>query len=96
MYWWSGKESEVSETYKERVGRWRILYHDELPEGHKAEYRLAGIDPDNLWSLEWSFDDEAAAIKMLAELNEDNRRKYRTRKLVDGGEAVEIERSVWL
>lgn len=86
----------MSETYKERVGRWRILYHDELPEGHKAEYRLAGIDPDDLWSLEWSFNSEADAVAMLADLNERNDRKYRTRKLVDGGEAIEIERSAWL
>ena len=85
----------MSETYKERVGRWRILYHDELPEAHKAEYRLSGINPDDLWSLEWSFDDEDSAVEMLDKLNRRNDRKYRTRKLVDGGEAIVIDRSAW-
>jgi len=72
------------------------MYHEELPEAHKAEYRLAGIDPDGIWSLEWSFDDEASAVEMLDKIERRNARKYRTYKLVDGGEAVEVERSAWL
>lgn len=85
----------MTETYKERVNRWRIMRHDELPEAHKAEYRLAGIDPDNNWSLIWSFETEAAAVTMLADLNE-RKAKWQTYKLVDGGAATEIERSVWI
>jgi len=85
----------MSETYKERVGRWRILRHDELPEAHKAEYRLSGIDPDNLWSLIWSFETEEAAREQLADSIE-HAAKWQTFKLVDGSEAVEIERSAWL
>jgi hypothetical protein len=85
----------MSESYKERVGRYRVMRHDELPEEHKAAYRAEGINPDDLWSLVWSFDDEAAAIKCLAD-EESYPRKYSSWKVVDGGEAVEIERSAWL
>jgi hypothetical protein len=81
-------------TYKERIARWRIVRHDELPEAHKAEYRLNGIDPDDNWSLVWSFANEADALEQLAN---DNARKasWQTFKLIDGGEAIEIERSAW-
>ncbi|MBT1509374.1 hypothetical protein KIP88_02570 [Bradyrhizobium sp. SRL28] len=85
----------MSETYKERVNRWRIMRHDDLPEGHKAEYRAAGINPDELWSLIWSFESEEAALKCLAD-EEAHAAKWQSFKIVDGGEAVEIERSVWL
>lgn len=81
-------------TYMERVNRWRILRHDELPEAHKAEYRAAGVNPDDLWSLIWSFTTEEAATKCLADMNE-RKAKWQTYKLVDGGEATEIERSIW-
>lgn len=84
----------MTETYMERVNRWRILRHDELPEAHKAEYRAAGIDPDNNWSLIWSFNDEAAAQKCLMDCNAD-KASWQTYKLVDGGAATEIERSIW-
>ena len=84
------------ETYKEKVLRWRIMYHEELPEAHKASYRLSGIDPDNLWSLSWSFEDEADAVEMLDKIERRKAFKWRTYKIVDGGEAVEIERSAWL
>jgi len=85
----------MSETYKERVNRFRIMRHDELPEAHKAEYRLSGINPDNLWSLIWSFETEASARQCLAEC-EIRKAKWQTYKMVDGGEAIEIERSAWI
>lgn len=81
-------------TYKERVNRWRIIRHDELPESHKAEYRLAGIDPDDNWSLIWSFETEEDARRKLADCIE-HAAKWQTYKLADGGEATEIERSSW-
>lgn len=84
----------MNQTYKERVNRWRIMRHDELPEAHKAEYRLSGINPDDLWSLIWSFETEAAARQCLAEC-EIRKTSWQTYKLVDGGEAMEIERSIW-
>jgi hypothetical protein len=84
----------VNQTYKERVLRWRIMRHEELPEGHKAEYRAAGIDPDNNWALIWSFNDEDAAKKCLADCDAD-KASWQTFKLVDGGSETEIERSIW-
>jgi hypothetical protein len=83
-------------TYEERVNRFRILRHEELPEAHKAEYRARGINPDDNWSLIWSFETEASAEKMLAELNGDaDKPRYWTYKLVDGGEASTITRTCW-
>jgi hypothetical protein len=86
-------EPTTGETYQERVNRWRIMRHEELPEAHKAEYRLSGIDPDDLWSLIWSFETEQVAVEMLDKLNR-RASKFWTYRLVDGGEATEIERSV--
>jgi hypothetical protein len=82
------------QTYQERVERFRIIRHEELPEAHKAEYRLRGIDPDDNWSLIWSFDDSEAAEKCLADCNE-RKASFQTYKLVDNGEASFITRSVW-
>jgi len=45
----------MQETYTETVYRFVVEYHEELPESHKAEYRINGINPDDLWSLQWSF-----------------------------------------
>lgn len=81
-------------TYKERVGRFRILRHEELPERHKAEYRLNGIDPDDCWSLIWSFDEEASAQEQLVDCNE-HKGKFETYKLVDNGAPSVIERHIW-
>ena len=50
-----------TQTYQERVGRYRIIRHEVLPAEHQASYRLRGIDPDDLWSLIWSFDTLEAA-----------------------------------
>lgn len=82
------------QTYQERVGRYRILRHEELPEAHKAEYRLRGINPDDNWSLIWSFDDFEAAEKCLANCIEDAA-SFQTYNLVDNGEASFIERSMF-
>lgn len=84
----------MSQTYMEKVNRWRILRHEELPEAHKAAYRLDGIDPDDIWSLIWSFESEDSAVEMLDKLNR-RPSKFWTYKLVDGGSATEIERCVW-
>lgn len=82
-------------TYTETVNRYRIVRHEELPEEHKQFYRDAGIDPDDNWSLIWSFKDEAAATKQLEECRADAP-AFWTYKLVDGGEATTIERTAWL
>jgi len=82
------------QTYQERVERFRIIRHEELPEAHKAERRLRGIDPDDCWSLIWSFDEIADAEKCLADCNE-SKASFQTYKIVDNGEASFIERSMF-
>lgn len=84
----------MTETYTERVLRYRIFRHDELPEAHKAEYRKMGIDPDDNWSLIWSFHTLEAAEKCLANENE-HKASFQTFKLVDGGGEIAIERQAW-
>jgi hypothetical protein len=82
------------QTYQERVGRYRILRHEELPEAHKAEYRLRGIDPDDCWGLIWSFDEITDAEKSLANCN-DSKASFQTYKIVDNGETSFITRSMF-
>lgn len=81
-------------TYKEYVGRYRILRHEELPDEHKAQYRLRGINPDEVYSLVWSFDDEMEAHKQLASCIK-NALDYQTYFLKDAGASETIERSAW-
>jgi len=84
----------MNNTYQERVGRYRIIRHDELPESHKAEYRLKGIDPDDNWQLIWSFSDLAAAENCLNDCKEDAP-VWSTYKLVDAGKEEFITRQAW-
>jgi len=84
----------MAETYQERVGRFRILRHDELPDRHKAEMRLNGIDPDDCWSLIWSFDEQENADRQLADCIA-RAASWETYKLVDAGEATTITRTAW-
>ena len=84
----------MTETYQERVGRYRIIRHEELPAEHKAALRINGIDPDDNWSLIWSFDEEAPAQEQLASCVE-NACSFQTYKLVDAGETQFITRQAW-
>lgn len=84
------------ETYKERIGRYRIVYHEELPEAHKAEYRLNGIDPDARRVLYWSSNDFNAADEMLTECIVNNASRFKTYYLVDAGKEEIVERAAWL
>jgi len=82
------------ESYRERIARYRIVRHDELPEAHKAEYRLNGIDPDTMYTLVWSFDDEAEAEAQLRECTK-HAAHWQTYWLVDGGDEEITERPAW-
>lgn len=83
------------ETYKERIGRYRIVYHEEHSDARKAEYRISGIDPDTLRVLYWSSNDVYDAECMLAEC-EKRAPAYKTYYLVDGGAEEVVERHGWL
>lgn len=86
--------NDRKEYYEERVGRYRIVCHEELPDRHKAEMRINGIDPDTRWSLIWSFDKLESAELQLERCNE-RKASYETFKLVDNGEEEIILRSVF-
>lgn len=51
------------ETYVEKINRFVVEYHEELPDEHKAQMRLNGIDPNTRWNLKWSFENEENAIE---------------------------------
>ena len=82
------------QTYQETVLRYRILRHQELPEAHKAEYRLHGIDPDHRWDLIYSYRHEQDALKCLSDCQQDAPKFY-TYKMVDMGADQLIERPIW-
>jgi len=84
----------MTTTYKERINRYRIVRHEELPAEHQAQYRLRGIDPKELWNLIWSFETLEAAEKCLDDCNL-HKGSYQTYKLVDHGKEEVIERVEW-
>jgi len=50
----------------ETVNRWVVEKHIELDAASKAEYRINGIDPDNHWTLQCSFENSDAAVSQLS------------------------------
>lgn len=74
---------EVSKMqFSEPHDRFCVIRHEELPDGHKAAYRISGIDPDRAWCLVWSFPTIERAIATL----EDERKEapeWRTFEMVD-------------
>lgn len=87
-------ESLSAATYQERIERYRIFRHDEMPEEHKQAMREAGIDPDNHWSLIWSFRSLEAAEHTL-KLERERAASWQTYKIVDAGKAEVINRPIW-
>lgn len=96
-----------TDFYVERVARFRIVRRDRnlaVPGSRiRAEYIINGLDPDDSWSLIWSFDDEDAAqeclqkeidqeVEICKKFNMDSMYEYR---LVDAGQATEIKRPIW-
>ena len=86
-------ENETN-THQERIGRYRIIRHEVLPIEHQAAYRLRGIDPDDLWSLIWSFDDLDSAEKCLDDCNL-YKTSYQTYVLKDASKEEYVERNIW-
>jgi hypothetical protein len=82
------------ETYEERVYRYRILRHEELPEGHKQAYRDRGINPDDRWDLIWSFETYEAAFKCLENCREEAA-SFQTYKIHDNMVETTILRSAF-
>lgn len=82
------------DKYKETIGRYRIVYHEEHSDARKAEYRISGIDPDTLRVLYWSSNNVYDAEKEFAYC-EKHAPGYKTYYLVDGAEET-VELAVWL
>jgi hypothetical protein len=81
-------------TYTETIERFHIVKHDEMPEEHKAAMRAEGIDPDNFWTIAASAPTLAVAESTLAFCKASGFR-WSTYKIVDHGEAKQIERPIW-
>ena len=75
----------MSDTdFVEPIARFRVSYQEQLPAEHQAAYRLRGIDPSDMWSLEWSFDNEADAAECMEQCIERNARwGTKTYRMVD-------------
>ena len=82
-------------TYKETIGRYRIVYHEEHSDAVKAEYRINGIDPDTHRVLYWSSNDVYDAECMLAECTK-RAPGYKTYSMVDAGAEEVVVRVVSL
>ena len=90
--------------YMEQVNRYVVESHEELPESHKASYRLRGIDPDTLWNLIWSFPILSDALEQaLADqvrhqefCEKHGYKPWQTYRVRDLGEPVEVKRLAWL
>lgn len=79
------------DTYMEPVRRYRVLCHTEYPEAHKAEIRITGRNPDDIWSLVYSTNDAGNAEEFAFEMRERGI-SYETWKVVDGYHETVIER----
>jgi hypothetical protein len=90
----NGEHTMEHPTHKERVARYRLVRHRELPPEHKAEYLRDGINPDDMWSLVWSFTTLEAAEKQLA-VEESEKWPTETWKIIDNGTESVIERPIW-
>ena len=88
-------------TYEERVNRFRVLrrtnWDEATPDGReaRASMRLHGIDPDDCWSLIWSFKALEDAEEQAAEERELWPEPRYTIRVKDAGEATTITRQMW-
>jgi len=91
------------ETYQEKINRYVVEYHEELPDEHKAQMRLNGIDPDQRWNLKWSFENEENAIEQKESeqqwydnfCDENGYTPNKTYRVRDLGEAQYVERTMF-
>lgn len=93
----------MTETYEERVARYRIVRHEVISDPRRrAQYMINGLNPDEVITLVWSFDDKAAAERRLDQCREIDDRvaaKYGPidwhHYIIDNGEAEVITREAW-
>lgn len=86
----------MSDTYTETVLRYRVARREVITDPRRrAEYAINGMDPDNTWSLIWSFND----LKSAEDQAEDEREIFKAPawevKVIDAGKTEYIQRSIW-
>lgn len=77
-----------------RLGRYCVMKHESFSEATKAEFRAAGIDPDTLHTVAYSYDDERCARARLAVEIARNRNPFLRYVFHDMGESEIIETSL--
>lgn len=76
----------IPEKYElSRIGRYRVMCHETFSEPTKALFREAGIDPDTLYTVTHSYDDEAACRARLIVEQARNRNPYLRYSFLDAG-----------
>lgn len=53
-------------TLVQRIGRYRVMIHETFSDKTQAEFRAAGIDPQTLHVVGFSYDNQASAQARLA------------------------------
>jgi hypothetical protein len=85
-----------TETYTETVLRYRVVRRQIITdEAIRAEYRINGRDPDDTWSLIWSFNDQVSADDQAEDEREIFKFPRWEVKVIDAGETTYIKRSIW-
>lgn len=86
----------MTEYYEETVLRYRVVRRAVITDpAIRAEYAINDIDPDDTWSLIWSFNNEVDAIAQAEEEREIFKEPRWIVKVVDGGSATVIKRPIW-
>lgn len=85
-----------AQYYEERINRFRVMRREVITDPRRrAEYKINGYDPDDTWSLIWSFENEADALDQA----EEERKYYKEPAYIiavkDAGEATVIKRRIW-
>lgn len=86
----------MTEYYEERVLRFRVMRREVITDARRrAEYKINGYDPDDTWSLVWSFNNPYDAETQAAE----ERTYYKEPNWIvavkDAGEETIIRRRIW-
>lgn len=88
--------------YKEKINQFVVECHELMDDRARAECLINGIDPDNLWSLKYSFTTLAGAelqLQMCEEAHHEfctifGYNPWKQFRIRDLGTPVEIERSM--
>ena len=77
-----------------RIGRFCVMVHETFSDETQAKFRAAGIDPDTLHTVAYSYDDEVCAHARLMVEQMRNRNPFLRYSFHDMGEDQVIETSL--